>query len=212
MLKNRNEFICDYWKYYCVLENEFIELIKYIDLRKSNFGTTSDTIIKQLQSVCSEFEIICKEFSDINMNEKNVNITDYYDGIIQNSKDILKESNIDNIQDVHIIVKNTKNMIISPFENWKEKEPWELFWWKNYNKIKHSRTINYNLGNFESLLNALSALYVMEMLTLKKIFKETGEMDIPDVESKMFYIKNWKTKFLDSHSQFLEIVDEWDNE
>jgi hypothetical protein len=145
------------------------------------------------------------------MNNKNVNIKDYYDGIIQNSKDILKESNIDKIQDVHIIVRNTKNMIIYPFEDWKEEKPWKLFWWENYNKIKHSRTVNYNLGNFESLLNALGALYFMEMSTLKKIFKETGEMDIPDVESKMFYIKDWKTKFIDSKNQFYQVVDEWGN-
>ena len=62
MLNNRKEFISNYWKYYCILEDDFAELIKYIDLRKSNYRTTSNVIIKQLQSICSEQFLFNKRF------------------------------------------------------------------------------------------------------------------------------------------------------
>ena len=195
MLKDRKEFICNYWKYYCILEEEFVELIKYIDLRKNNFNTTSDIIIKQLQSVCSEFEIICKEFSDIDMKDKKTNIKDYYQGIAKNTKTILEELKIDKIQDLHINIRKTKNMVIYPFKDWKKEKPWELFWWKNYNNVKHSRTVNYESGNFESLLNALGALYFLERVLVRKIYYQTKEMDIPDSQSAVFYIENFGLKW-----------------
>lgn len=195
MLKDRKEFICNYWKYYCILEEEFVELIKYIDLRKNNFNTTSDIIIKQLQSVCSEFEIICKEFADIDMKDKKTNIKDYYQGIAKNTKTILEELKIDKIQDLHINIRKTKNMVIYPFQDWKKEKPWELFWWKNYNNVKHSRTVNYESGNFESLLNALGALYFLERVLVRKIYYQTKEMDIPDSQSAVFYIENFGLKW-----------------
>lgn len=196
MLKDRKEFICNYWKYYCILEEEFVELIKYIDLRKNNFNTTSDIIIKQLQSVCSEFEIICKEFADIDMKDKKTNIKDYYQGIAKNTKTILEELKIDKIQDLHINIRKTKNMVIYPFKDWKKEKPWELFWWKNYNNVKHSRTVNYESGNFESLLNALGALYFLERVLVRKIYYQTKEMDIPDSQSAVFYIENFGLKWI----------------
>lgn len=202
MLKNRKEFICNYWKYYCILEEEFVELIKYIDLRESNFNTTSNIIIKQLQSVCSEFEIICKEFADIDMKDKKANIRDYCQGIIENTKFILEELKIDRIQDLHINIRKTRNMVIYPFREWKEESPWELFWWKNYNNVKHSRTVNYESGNFESLLNALGALYFLERLLVRKIYYRTREMDIPDSQSAVFYIEHFGLKWKLSDEEY----------
>lgn len=204
MLENRKEFICNYWKYYCILEEEFTELIKYIDLRESNFNTTSNVIIKQLQSVCSEFEIICKELADIDMNDKKSNIKDYYQGIIENTTSILDELKIEKLQDLHINIRKTKDMTIYPFREWREESPWELFWWKNYNNIKHSRTINYESGNFESLLNALGALYFLERLLVRKIYYQTKEMDIPDSLSAIFYIEHLGMKWTLSDEDYYD--------
>ena len=195
MLSNRKEFICYYWKYYCILEEDFVELIKYVDLRESNYNTTSNVIIKQLQSICAEFEIICKEISNIDMNDKRANIREYYNGIIENTMEMLPELKINKIQDLHINIRQTKNMVIFPFKDWNEENPWNLFWWKNYNNIKHCRTIHYESGNFESVLNALGALYFLERLLVRKVYYKTKEMDIPDSQSSIFYIENLGLKW-----------------
>lgn len=195
MLSNRKEFICNYWKYYCILEEDFVELIKYVDLRESNYNTTSNVIIKQLQSICAEFEIICKEISNIDMDDKRANIREYYNGIIENTMEMLSELKINKIQDLHINIRQSKNMVIFPFKDWNEENPWNLFWWKNYNNIKHSRTIHYESGNFESVLNALGALYFLERLLVRKVYYKTKEMDIPDSQSSIFYIENFGLKW-----------------
>lgn len=195
MLNNRKEFISNYWKYYCILEDDFSELIKYIDLRESNYNTTSNEIIKQLQSICSEFEIVCKEFCDIEMDDKHVNIKAYYNGIVDHTKEIINDLKIDRIQDLHINIRQTRNIVIYPFKDWDEECPWNLSWWKNYNAIKHSRTEHYEAGNFESVLNALGALYFLERLLVRKVYYKTKEMDIPDRQSSIFYIENFLPKW-----------------
>lgn len=48
---------------------------------------------------------------------------------------------------------------IKPFENWNEDSPTKsLNWYYAYNKIKHNRTDNLELANFENTINALCAL------------------------------------------------------
>lgn len=209
MISNREDFLHYYWKYYCVLEKDFIELLKFVDLRESNYSTTSDIIIKQIQSVCSEFEIVCKEFLDLSMDEKNIKISDIYNGLKVKANEILNGMQIEGLQNVEVCLRRSRNMIIKPFNNWNEKNPGSIFWWKTYNSLKHGRILNYKNGNFKALIYALSALYFMEMILLKKIFQKTQEMDIPDTQSEIFYINNWKVKFsLGSEMEF-EKVDEW---
>ena len=88
-------------------------------------------------------------------------------------------------------------MKIKPLNNWNKKETANLFWWKGYNKVKHSRTENFEKGNFENLLNALGALYLLEKLLLRKISFITKQMDVPDTKSNLFYITGWKVKWLE---------------
>ena len=189
MLNNRKEFISNYWKYYCILEDDFTELIKYIDLRESNYSTTSNEIIKQLQSICSEFEIVCKELCDIEMDDK-------------------QDLKISKIQDLHINIRQTRDIVISPFKDWDEECPWKLFWWKNYNDIKHSRTEHYESGNFESVLNALGALYFLERLLVRKVYYKTKEMDIPDRQSSIFYIENFGLKWTINDEVYNKVKEE----
>lgn len=58
---NRKEFLINYWQYYKVLEDDFINVTKYIKLSEDNYSTYSDEFVKQLQAIGSEFDVICKE-------------------------------------------------------------------------------------------------------------------------------------------------------
>lgn len=195
MIENRKDFISTYWKYYCILEDDFVNLIKYVDLRENNYDTTSNVIIKQLQSTCSEFENISKEIIESDKKNKNIGIVDIYKGLNEGIDEILEELKVIKIQDVHINVRQTKDLIIYPFKDWNEKEPGKLFWWDNYNKIKHSRVENYQSGNFKSLLYSLGALYFLERVLVRKVYYRTREMDIPDKQSELFYIEHFGLKW-----------------
>lgn len=209
MINNRDEFIINYWKYYCLLEDDFIELTRYIDLRESNLETSSEAIIKQLESVCEEFEGISKEISGLDFYDSRINIKDYYNGLKESASEILQKSGISKLQDIEVSLLYSNINKILPFENWKEESPWELFWWDNHNKIKHNRKDNFEKGNLKSLLYALGALYSLEIILLKNIVKDKQEMDIPSSKSKIFYIKKIKNKCMLGEDMSLEVVDEF---
>ncbi|NRT80063.1 hypothetical protein [Clostridium beijerinckii] len=70
----------------------------------------------------------------------------------------------------------------------------QLFWWRDYNEVKHNRIENYEVGKFENLLNSLGSLYFMELYLVRKIGRNTNDRDVPNSISKLFEIKNWETK------------------
>lgn len=201
MISNRDEFIQKYWNYYCMLENDFIEITRYIDIRETNYKTSSEIIIKQLQSVASEFEVVCKELGNLDMSSKVINIKNYYEVIKSYMQDVCKELNLKNFRDIEINVRRTNRMKIKPLNNWDKNKTANLFWWKGYNEVKHSRTENFEKGNFENLLNALGALYLLEKLLLRKISFKTKQMDVPDTKSNLFYINGWKVKWLEYYDE-----------
>ena len=180
----RDEFLLSYWNYYRVLEEDFLSITRYIEICEENHQTCSNEIIKQIQAIGSEFDNICKEICGFNLSDRK-NIKDYADWIFKN---------IDNVRKTIITVKNTRNTILKPFENWNENKASSLFWWEAYNDIKHNTINNFKKGNFKNLINSLAALYFMEMFLAKKIGDSNGEKDVPNSASKLFEIKSWQTK------------------
>ena len=89
-----------------MLEEDCLSLRKFVDFREENMSTCSDEIIKQILSVCSEFDGLCKEITGIKKvkieggnRERNANIADF--GRWFSSK----ESKID-LNAISIILKN----------------------------------------------------------------------------------------------------------
>ena len=53
----------------------------------------------------------------------------------------------------------------------------------------------YKNGNLKNVLYALSALYILESYKIKDIANKTNEnLDIPEIDSKVFRLKNLKTE------------------
>lgn len=178
---NRKEFINIYWNYYLMLEKDFINITKYVALKECNYCTCSDEIIKLIEVIGSECDLIFKKICGIKLNSRSGNIKAYSD-ILNTYPEIINEK---------IEVKHT-NIILKPFKGWNKIMPWELFWWKIYNEVKHNREENYDKGNFYILLNSLSALYLLEMYFCRKIGRENYEIDVPNIKSKLYNIINWK--------------------
>uniref|UniRef100_UPI00321AA042 hypothetical protein n=1 Tax=Bacteroides fragilis TaxID=817 RepID=UPI00321AA042 len=194
---SRNEFLINYWDYYCVLEEDFIDITRYIQLRVVNFNTCSDEIIKQLQAVGSEFDNICKVVCGFSMEQRKT-IADYQRWLLNNIKDITA---------VEIKLISADNIVLRPFEDWDKINPSDLPWWKAYNSVKHNRIDNYEKGNFKNLLNAIAAVYYLEMYMFRRIADETSEMDIPNRMSSVFEIIGWKTRCGSGENLYYETLE-----
>ena len=76
---------------------------------------------------------------------------------------------------------------------------------KNDNKIKHNRTtVNsetrlpyYKLANQKNVLDALAALFELEMYYHRLLHRNhfSNDIDIPDPESTLFEIKDWNSQW-----------------
>lgn len=180
----RKEFIDSFWNYYLNLENRFINTTQYVEVDKDNYQTFSIEYIGLLQSICAEIDTIMKEICGFNQ-EDFKKISMYYEKI-------MKDPFFKNIMDEETIYIY-KKINIKPFDKWNEKNSPQ--WWESYNDVKHERVAKYKNGNLENVLYALSALYILERYKIKDIANKTNEtLDIPEIDSKVFRLKNLKTE------------------
>lgn len=194
------EFLQIYWKYYLTLENDFLNTEKYVAIDMDNRKTFSIEYMKILQMVCSEIDVVTKSFcKEIDTLFEGDKINHYCKKITTRYADFSKDS-------VHFLLCNID---LKPWDGWtfvdkvtktgkntiNSKNP---LWWKNHNQIKHSRTSfengnqNYKKANQNNVINALSALFQMEMYFYNHLTnKENKEEKTPLPKSKLFSIPRW---------------------
>jgi hypothetical protein len=199
-------FLNQYWEYFIVLENEFNDTEKYLTIDEDNYKSFSVEYAKLMQTICSEIDVLSKEYCRfLNEDYKADTIAKYAYIITENRNDILN-------QEVLLIKK--KHLIFKPWENWQytintDKNGIERVngtppkWWTMYNKIKHERTtfsksLNkhfFKFANQENVLNALSALFILEMYFYKDIVLEISDDYplYPNERSKIFDMDKWDT-------------------
>lgn len=176
-----------YWNYYIDLERELIGISSYVALRNENWKTCSNKIISLLLNIGAEFDFLCKIVCGFNVSERK-NISDYANVLL---------NEIRNLQQVKIEILDT-DIVIYPFKNWDIQHAKDLFWWEAYNSVKHDRVDNFDKGNLENLINALGALYYLEMYYIKKLAdlqNIPNVIDLPVSRSKVFKIVGWVTKY-----------------
>lgn len=216
-ITTRNEFHQRYWTYYLILEKDFLATERYLAIDALNFSAFSNEYIKQYQAICSEIDVIAKSFCrEMEPGFKGSSINTYCKCIVDNNADFASRT----------VKLRDKDIRLTPWENWtytmespKKGPPKPVAvnpdWWQKYNKIKHKRTTTnsetglpyYKLANQKNVLNALAALYQLEMyyyrLLHQKHFRDRADMPGPD--SKIYEVENWGNKWVmtGAHMGFL---------
>lgn len=181
---NRKELTQRHWCYYLMLEKRFVESIEYVELHKDNYNTFSNGYALLMQAIGAELDVVFKEYCDFNTSERKT-ITDYARFILQNNADIVNQE----------IILRDYDIEIQPFKGWNAEQAGQtLFWWSAFTGIKHNRYDKLKQAKQENILNMLGALYLLEMMYLKRITNGTSEIDVFDVPSNLFMLKNWNTK------------------
>ena len=202
-INTRDEFLQRYWNYYLLLEKDFLDIEQYLTIDEVNFNSFSNEYIKQYQTICSEIDVISKSYCREMENRFNGNrINTYCKCIIDNNADFPNR----------VIEVNNRNLKITPWKDWDYSEETQSNgrikilannpdWWQKYNKIKHNRTtINnetglpyYKLANQKNVLNALAALFQLEMYYYRLLRQNHFiiEPDMPYPLSQIFVIENW---------------------
>lgn len=180
----RKELEQRYWRYYLMLEKRFKESIEYVELHKDNYNAFSNGYALMIQSIGAELDTVFKEFCGFNTEDRKT-IENYVQYILEEDPAIINR----------IIVLQGYDMEIQPFKTWNiEHASQSLQWWFAFTKTKHNRFNQLKHANLENVLNILGALYMIEMMYLKKITNDTQDVDIFDERSELFKIKGWETR------------------
>lgn len=197
---NKTDFLRIHWNYYLMLEEDFRKTIRFVELDPVNFNTFSVEFSKQLQSICSEFDVLCKSVCKFyNKKSKAKKITHYADIILKKLPDIIESE---------VSITGVHNITLKPFANWK-LDPYESpIWWNDYNQVKHNRYNQFSKANLENVLNALAALYTLELNLLKLICtRDEDTHDIPHKASDLFELNGWITITDYASNLFIQNID-----
>ena len=189
---NNLESFEPYWNFYIELEEQFLNICKYIPIDDKNENTFSFKYMNLFFSICSEIDTIFKEFMEFKgYNKTKPGMEEYKNFMKENFPKFSSE-----------IVTCYKTKELKPFENWEINNSSPL-WWKDYNDIKHHRTKKGDEGNEyeehykkstqKNILNGLSGLYQLETYLYKELidkYDSDSFLKIPLPQSKMFRIKN----------------------
>lgn len=189
---------------YLQLERELTELSYFITFDYKQLKVYSTKIADMLLRTVSEIENISKElckkenikFYD---SKKHVRQVVYFNEYFQRLEAYyglstrLVNFTFDNCNDNIFVSK------LMPFKkdysiklNGKDKATWS--WYNAYNKIKHDRIKNFKQANLENLIYSLSALFLLNIYYMDKVF----------IEKEAYNFKNI-TNQIESFSELFEI-------
>lgn len=209
MEMGREVFLRDYWRYYLMLENKFIQTTNYVTLEKNNYNTCSNEYAALIQMIGAEldsfFKVYCpKDLSEYKKSagmklDSQPNICVYKAYIATTYPDIAKQ----------MVEVKSADIQLCPFKAWKDlKDKKQPEWWRAFTSVKHSRVNCRKKANMKNTLNILGALYLLEMKYLKTITEGKEVPDVPDQPSALFTLPEWKNKYCNFDNMFLVGPDE----
>lgn len=182
-----------FWQAYLNLENELIEVSKYIFFTEKQLDTFSPYIAELLVQCCVQIESIAKElYFGIEGDQRRGDTSLLFDTDCLKSIDI-KWKTHDKIV-----------MVVAPFFNFTKQENKELtplkkahnrggtYWERHYQAVKHDRYNSLHLGNVKAVIHALAALYLLNLYlrndSWKVTYNDISKIDY-SVGSKIFAVK-----------------------
>ena len=187
----RKDFLRGYWVHYLMIEEEFLKTLPFLSLCEGNSNAFSDAYLKLIIEIGSAADVALKKYCSIlKPNFKGTKIEEYYSTI----DDTVKSKFIDKSIELR---NNAYDLLpISTWQGWSRGHSPE--WWHVYNKAKHERTEEVQIGcgpkqksykyaNQKYTLQALAGLYQVLAFTYHEIVKDDDELvPYPVPESKLF--------------------------
>lgn len=187
----REKFLKSYWRYYLLLEEKFMQSINYVELSEKNFPTYSIEYAYLLQTIGSELDTFFKFYCGFDLEESKT-MKDYRSHVLGKYPEIVNRT----------ITVAEFSLTLTPFKDWNTQS---LKWWKAYNSVKHNRYDKLSLACLENVVNALAALFLLELKHLKELAEGDQGFNRPDKESNLFTLPDWEYNCVPASEAFLEI-------
>lgn len=142
-----------HWSYLLAIEQDLVQLSRFVDFDEKNFGCFSIEIARLLMAAGAETDVVCKQLCmKHNPNSKASTIGAYKTALLAHFPRLPQ----------FIVTMPRHGLSLKPWSNWSKTKNGEApLWWTAYNKIKHHRHTDFHQGNLKNALNAVAGLFVM---------------------------------------------------
>lgn len=141
-----------HWSYDMSLEDDLIEMNRYVEICEDNFDTYSTQFTRLLLAAASEVDVVAKTLcGQIDPKSKHPNIDDCRKVIA---------AIFPAIPCIQMGIE-WNPLRIKPWASWKGPTPSSPDWWRAYNAVKHERNATFKSGNLRNALEAIAGLYCL---------------------------------------------------
>ena len=162
-----------YWSYYLSIEKMMKITSQYVCPSELNKNAYSDEFMKIILLSCSEIDsilkVICRE-NNVLLEDRKYNMSIY-------AKTLLSQKDIKDMAYSPQCATSSANkgIICFPFKDLDDKKLHAgLTWWKDYQKLKHNRLDNAELGNLENAVYAITAHYILLRILMDMLPENSG--------------------------------------
>jgi hypothetical protein len=190
-----------FWRQYVLLQERFLEIIGHVDLSEKNLETYSDSLVEFIRSGGGEIDSICKTLLPGDPDDRSN--MDRWRDFLENTYEL-----------------SSVSLLVPRFGSY--VRPFRMFalgkapvWWDAYNAVKHRRATNFERATLRVALDALAALFVLNLIKLREFFdhwRQTGRISprpydeglFHDIE-RLFYVRGTGIQRIEGgRSQLLE--------
>jgi len=137
-----------YWNYFLALEEDLVELARYVEFSERNFQAFSTEMARLLLAASSEVDVVMKLRCQ-QLGEAAANMRDYR-GVLRDQEPVLAG--------MRAFIPRY-GLVLTPWENWRRDESPD--WWLDYNSVKHQRNTEFTKANLKNVLNAMAGLSLL---------------------------------------------------
>ncbi len=141
-----------------------MKIARFIEFCADNERTYSIELAHILLAATSEVDVLLKELCKLLGTDDDAGIQDYRKALQEADEhwcqSLLREQ----------VIIPRYNLILNPWENWQDGGEAVPDWWTANNKVKHHRATSYHLANLQNVLNAVSALLLVNLFSVQPSF------------------------------------------
>lgn len=148
----------NHWNYFIALEDDLAKISRYIEFSEDNYKTYSIELAHLLLATASEIDVILKSLCNAKApDDEHKSINQYRETIRAKNQYLIQE----------YCTMPRFGLKFNPWAVWQGKEDTVPEWWTAYNKVKHHRDSHFKQANLENVLNAMSALALVNIYLQK---------------------------------------------
>lgn len=144
-----------HWRYFISLDEDLLALSRYIAFTNSNFSTHSTENARLLMAAAQECDVLMKQICD-RLGQPAGKEAEY--------RSVLP-AHLPSLPNVEVEVLHTdENIVFKPFASYAATPATTPTWWTANNKVKHERHNRFADASLANVLEAVSALLILNVL------------------------------------------------